>query len=272
MVPQTDDYLLSIDPNTDNIAEYTLSFDQFGQMPLANAEVLTNDDHGDFAATGTLINPASLTEGVALNEDKDWFTIELEQNQYYEFALNGEFDGTSVILDLFDPYGEKLGGIHADNDSFGFQANESGIYHLRVWSHLTESGLYELEFDQFGISQFEPNTPPGDGDDHHNIASLGTVITPNSTTDGAIETLGDNDWFTAELQAGQTYQFGLTELETQNLFTGIFNIYDAQGNKLDGTTAVADLELTPETTGFYHIEVLESGDNQTGNYQLEFLL
>lgn len=111
----------------------------------------------------------------------------------------------------------------------------------------------------------------GPTDDHGDDATQATAVVVESTTDGAIEALGDVDWFGFTAQGGTTYA-----LETQllTLQDSVLKLFDT-----DGVTPLAfdddagpglgsRIEFTAPTSGTYYLEVAAFNNEHAGTYQL----
>ena len=101
-------------------------------------------------------------------------------------------------------------------------------------------------------------------------ATTTTSVTVGSTTDGALETTGDHDWFRITLAAGQTVSVFLDGLTLADPYLRIRN---AAGTVLyqnddwgDGLNSFVGFQAPG--AGTYYIDVGSAPENQTGTYQL----
>ncbi|MYB76787.1 MAG: hypothetical protein F4X83_06780 [Chloroflexi bacterium] len=109
----------------------------------------------------------------------------------------------------------------------------------------------------------------------NNTSTVGTVAVGGFTT-GDIETSEDQDWFAVELVAGRTYRI---DLEGDVTGSGTLNnphlygIYDADGNRIPGTTdnnggegLNARVFFTPTESGVHYVSA--GGNAAIGTYKL----
>ncbi|HEV2594746.1 MAG TPA: M10 family metallopeptidase C-terminal domain-containing protein [Sphingomicrobium sp.] len=103
--------------------------------------------------------------------------------------------------------------------------------------------------------------------------STTAIVSVGSTTPGAIDTLGDHDWYAVTLAYGQSIT--ITVAGDYNLDTYL-NVYDPTGttvlasNNDIGTGGNTDsrLTFTPTAAGTYYIDVGAYNDHSTGAYDL----
>ncbi|MCB4743952.1 MAG: DUF1566 domain-containing protein, partial [Sulfurovum sp.] len=137
-------------------------------------------DHGNSKTTATSINLNSTTAGnIEVAASADYFKIVIPRGGG-RLTVNTT-GSTNTRGALLDANGTQV----ASNDNSGpdrnFRISKSvpaGTYYVKVSASST--GHYEL------VSQF---------DDHGSGKRTATSITPNSTTPGSLEVVGDNDWF-----------------------------------------------------------------------------
>ena len=115
-----------------------------------------------------------------------------------------------------------------------------------------------------------------------------TTTAATLTMDGpavvdTLETVGDQDWFKVELEAGRSYEFGMSAKyggpNAIPLFDSLFQILDAAGNTLltqdgGGSSQHNDLggsgldalaTFTPTASGTYYVNARSFDDGVTGN-------
>ena len=116
----------------------------------------------------------------------------------------------------------------------------------------------------------------GDTDLPNDTTTPGRVVVGSSAT-GEVEARGDQDWFAVELVAGKAYRFDLKGLHSGDgtLYDPyLHGIYDAEGKRIDGTTAdqggVSHNSLvyfTPDKGGTYYVAA-GADKSYTGTYTL----
>jgi len=104
-------------------------------------------------------------------------------------------------------------------------------------------------------------------------------LTINSTYTGAINFVGDTDWFRVTLTAGVLYQFDLTGSGNDGVLSGLtlsdpwLALRNSSGTLLlsndnSGLGYNSRIFYTPTTAGTYYLDAQESGVNATGIYRL----
>ncbi len=175
------------------------SFGDVGTYTLTVTSRAYVDDFGDDTTTnGQIAAGDSVTGEIGVPYDEDWFRIDLQAGQLYDFDLQGVADGGGTLVDPYLVLLDEAGGyvaegyerlVHlADSDGTFFIAAQSfgdvGTYTLTV-----TAGAY---VDDFG------------GD----IASAGRIA-PGETLTGLIGVPNDEDWFAIDLDQGETYVIDL---------------------------------------------------------------
>ncbi len=110
-----------------------------------------------------------------------------------------------------------------------------------------------------------PDTVPGD-------TSSTIVLTIGGNLNGAIDTLGDHDWYKVTLVAGQSYLFktnptGGTDIDTT------LTIRNAAGTQLAfnddaGASILSALRFTATTSGTYFLDIGTYNDTTSGNFNV----
>ena len=98
------------------------------------------------------------------------------------------------------------------------------------------------------------------------VDTSGTVLVGESTP-GAVDYVGDEDWFFIDLEAARTYTLSVTGTTSAPVMVGV---YAATGTEV--TAGVSGLEsasatFTPDTTALYYVAVAAT-DVETGSYTL----
>jgi len=113
------------------------------------------------------------------------------------------------------------------------------------------------------------------GDDVEGTIASTSAIALGDVLTRSLETLGDHDFFRAELEAGQTYLVAMQGASSGSgsLRDPLLNIRDAQGDVLamnddGGVVRDAFLSFTPEESGTYFIDAGAFADSGSGTYVL----
>jgi len=174
-----------------------------------------SDDHGNTAATSTLVEVGQIVSGSHETAgDTDFFRFLLAPDRLYRIETfnlvpAGQSD-TVIVLYQFD--GQQL-NILAEDDQGGSETNASKI----LWPN-TLSGVYYLEVFQFlssatGEYQFiVEDTGAVPEDDHGDTPAEATVLTVDGpAVAGDIELAADQDYFSFSVIQGLFY-----DLQTLN--------------------------------------------------------
>jgi len=231
---------------------------------LTNQEIKQDSDN-----TNEVLESGNVYTFSQLYQDDTSLLLEFEAGRFYSIGLG--FDSpsnSSGTLSFSDPSGNRIESMLGIN-----VAAESGIHTLDIYGNDNESFIngvidYTIKFDEFGVLLNTEGSSPDSADDYFNLASQGTLIDVNSQTNGSIESRGDIDWLTVELIKGQTYSFLLEEVDAERSFTGNLSLWDQSGQDYGNKTDGWAFEHTADYTGYHHLEIFESGGNQTGSYSV----
>ena len=219
------------------------------------------DDHGDMIEMATTVNASGATNG-AINFAGDY--------DYFRFGFTNVRNFTATTLGVTDTFGDLLNesGVvllsndNAKSDNKNFLINcllGAGTYYLRVRHSSSEvaSGQYQLLLSAL---------PPFD--DHGGSISSATSVGVPSATNGAINYMGDSDFFQFTL----TTQKEITVVTTGNTDT-VGYLRDINGGLIasnDNSNGNANFTITRNLLpGTYFVEVRHFDSNVfSGNYQL----
>lgn len=263
--------------NGDGTYTYTPTTDYRG----SDAFTYTLSDGAGGVATGTVsITVAAPSVGVggsatgtiAASESDDWFSVVLEADTTYLFAMTG--DGLSdSYLNLRDASGNLLGfnddvATGDDDSSLIFTTGSSGggTYYLDAAGQGGATGTYSVAVTE--SSADSDSAPAG-----------AVSLAVDGTADGEIGSAFDHDWYAITLAENTTYTF---LLEGDSLADPFLYLHDADGIILTsnddasnsdprivytvasgaGGTFYLDAGGIRETTGTYALKA------QTGNQDL----
>ncbi|RYY44911.1 MAG: hypothetical protein EOP59_05370 [Sphingomonadales bacterium] len=206
---------------------------------------------GDTSTTATLAVGAAVDVIIETLGDHDWYAVTLVAGQRYTFSGNASA-GTTTSTD----------GYLALRNSSGVQVAADDDGGVRF--------LPELHFTATYSGTSGADTVAG------NTGTTGTIALDGTLT-GAIDTLGDHDWYAITLVAGQRYTFQTTSSGTGvgadttitiRDSTGAFDLgYNDDGGS-QGSAFYSSLTFTAQTSGTYYVDVGGYNNEDTGTYRL----
>ena len=240
------------------------------------------DDYADAYAddsttTGTVVVGGSATGTIEYNGDRDWFAVTLEAGTLYRFELEARATGLSTLRNpylrgIYDANGELIDGTTNDNGGAShdtrvyFTPDEDATYYVSAGGYSNRTGTYTLRVSENPADDYAADA-----------TTTGTVAVGGSAT-GNVGYFGDRDWFAVTLEAGKTYQFDLEGIWS---WSGTLRdpylrgIYDAGGNRIDGTTnddggrvRNSRVSFTPNEDATYYVSAGSDHDYWTGTYTL----
>ncbi len=235
-----------------------------GTYTLLGADLGADDYAGNTATTGMLSPGGSLTGAIQLNEEQDWFRIELTLGTTYILQLQGVDSGNGTLanpmLEIRNAAGQYLLSDFSSGTGrdalLAYTPDSSGTYYLVARGNYNDSiGTYKLSV---GL------------DDHtHSILTQG-IVPIGGTANGTIEYPGDQDWFRVDLTAGTDYVFDLQDAAAGGgtLSSGYLLLLGADSAYLAGNAS--HLFFTPATSGSYYLAA--QGVSATGTYTLSAVL
>ena len=181
---------------------YFISAQSFGGTGTYTLEVTAepySDDFGNDTTTSGTIAPGDSVAGeIKPPDDQDWFRIEIEAGQIYEFDIQGAADGGGTLVDPYLVLYDTGGNFVWDGyEELSYLADVAGTFYIAAQSFGTV-GTYTLEVT------LEPYV-----DDYAGDATTTGVISAGETVSGEIGTLGDQDWIRIDLIEGEAYAFDL---------------------------------------------------------------
>ena len=254
-----------------------------GTYTLRVSENPADDYAADATTTGTVVVGGSATGNVGYYGDRDWFAVTLEAGKTYQFDLEGTWSWSGTLYDpylrgIYDAGGNRIDGTTNDdggrvrNSRVSFTPNEDATYYVSAGSDHDYSGTYYTGTYTLRVSESE--NPAGDY--AANATTTGTVVVGGSAT-GNIDFPGDRDWFAVYLGEGKGYRFDLKGSPTHHGTLGdpyLRGIYDANGDRIDGTTNDnggwgnnSHVGFTPDESATYYVSAGAYG-NHVGTYTL----
>lgn len=214
------------------------------------------DDYSGSRGAAEAISPGQTVQGnIEQPSDQDWFKIDVTAGNLYAFDLQGEADEGGTLktpaLILYDEDGNYV--TDAFDDLF-FEAGVDGTYYISATTY-ESTGSYTLEVAA------EPYSDDFAGD----VTTEGRIASGGSVT-GVIGRPFDFDWFSIDLEAGQTYTFSLLgEVAGGGTLTlPVVSLFDGNGGWL--TESLDTLSFIAESDGAYFVSA--GSYSASGTYTL----
>ena len=152
------------------------------------------DDYISSTATDGVVAEGQNAQGeIEVENDTDWFRIELEAGNRYRIDVQGEADGggtlLSPVIELFDESGYYL---DTGFEELYYVPDAGGTYYASIGAYSGRTGTYTLEVT---------STPYVD--DFGGDTSTNGVIAAGQSVEGLIGTPDDEDWFKITLKEGE---------------------------------------------------------------------
>ncbi|QRK12236.1 hypothetical protein JQX13_20670 [Archangium violaceum] len=232
---------------------------------------LGGDDHGDTedAATPVTASPTASTEGrFELPEDQDVLSFQAQAGHIYQFTCAS--DNATCNVSFLDADGSMLRSISAPPPpSDGTPAMRTAVLQYKFG----KAGTYFVRLlganPKSLTSQYHWTLMDQGVDDHGDSLASATAINPATTPTGAtLEFVGDEDWFSFQAQATQTFRLSC---DPSGRFDCNIYLMDDSGRLLASDTRsnqVGELFYRVATTGTYYMRI-SSGDGGIGDYSLQ---
>jgi Ca2+-binding RTX toxin-like protein len=228
------------------------------------------------ATRAGVIGPADASQPYG---DKDVFSISLVAGQIYDIHLQSSPGaGGALPAGIFTirdgGFGElEISGSGADVHKY-FRPDVSGNYYIRVGSggSVHDTGAYKMT-----VSTFVPGSVPDDfADDPADSGTPGS-LSPGNSLHGTIETIGDKDYFSVNLQAGLTYHLsavaepgtGTAPIETIAISVRGPSTFQPTALLSQSGMGATGINFYPTQTGTYFIRIGAGADgSDTGGYRV----
>ncbi len=274
----------------DWIAQYEPNFDTVGggvnpdpdPDPDPDPEP-TEDDHGDSAATATVVDVSGDTEVAGTLDAGDFDVFQLNLNGAESFTVSTE-GSTDTFGTLFNASGLQVASSDDDGEGLNFsitRTNDDDTYIVEVRGYSTSTtGAYTLVVQPVGATTPDPDPDPV-GDDHGDDVTTATQllvdITQQDITGSVPSTLdaGDYDYFEIEV----VNDFNAAPVQ---LTLGTSGTTDTYGTLFDlnGNVVAENDDLNPSVSynfgfstavqpGTYFLEIRGYSSSSAGAYTLE---
>ena len=258
-VTSTDNYYLSAGAYGDETGSYVLAARKLSENVGDVGEIIDT--------AGNIKIDESISGEIDFAGDRDWYAIDLVNDQQYRFELVGEtledpylalYNEGGIVIASDDDGGEGL------NAQLDFTPSRSAKYYISAESYsLTETGTFIL-------SASESRKISDDYAD--DTSTIGVLEASGGSIVGEIETAGDRDWVRVDLEAGNTYEFSLRGSEdSEKLHDPVLSLLNSEGEILgmdddSGENMNSLLSFSAHYNGSYFLSAAAYGDADTGSY------
>jgi len=258
-------FYVSVEPfggNALNIGTYKIS--------------VTSDDHGNDAASATLITAnGTLYDGdLEISSDVDYFEFNATNGVQYTLDTSQLETGCDTEIKLFDTDGTTL--IDSDDDGgWGFFAS-------RIDWVATASGTFYVSVEPMwssSIGTYKISVTPNAADDHGNDHLGATPVSTDGTRyDGVLEVRNDRDYFSFNTTANLKYIIQTTQLGGS--CDTYITLYDSNGTTritsnndihgVGGGDLASNINYTPRAIGTFYVSVepYNNESGKTGTYKI----
>ena len=277
-------YYVRLEAQEAGTGGYTLSYSATHANPLPTEDDFSDDDFpeddeapipdvtdppetelGDYAAdistTGRIAVGSWLMTEAHTGTDRDWFAVEFEAGLMYQIEVTGSEWGTGTlriprIFSIRDSSGERIRGALSlyqtwwiGKEQVFFVPIENGTHYVDTGSFVvtaSESGTYRVSVSEV-FDDFTATTE-----------TAGAVEVGGSTT-GELSYYFDRDWFSADFEAGKSYELKLRGDGPGTNRLIVYGIYDSTGSIVSDRNDDLDRlsYFEPETDGTYYLGVRE---------------
>lgn len=205
-----------------------------------------SDDHGDTAATGTLITVgAAATAGnIQVGGDKDVFTFNATADTVYRFACTSSASYVCSLIARSPTLVTLSTSSYGTSTVVAFKAATSGVHSVEVSGYSTYTGAYSVMVSTLT-------------DDHGDTPGTGSALALGVTRTGNLDYAADVDYFAISLTAGTTYTVTVTATSIAN------TLYDPTL----GVVTLTGRSFTAASSGTYYLRVSAS-TYSTGPYSV----
>ena len=281
-VSSGDHYIKVAGSDAASVGTYRLSVARFDGDQLATT-----------ATTATVAVGGSVDGSIDETRDMDAFKVALVAGDSYKIDMQGNGFSTGlrdpIILGLLDPDGSTIANTSASGGSavvptrLRYTATATGTHVILVaggvdrgiFGHSGSTGAYTLSVDEIDVTDdyTADTSTTGRLDFTSSTTSAGVTAT------GEIETVGDVDWFSIRLDAGQAV---FIRIERESFGSGagylmhpkLAGIYGSNSQAVadsshSGSTAIVLKLFRPDEAGTYYVAVASARSGETGGYEVK---
>jgi hypothetical protein len=251
-------YYIQVD-SYKNSGDYTLKVsedttqDDFGSS-VQNVQYFSTIDAND-------ANPHDgiITGSIELSGDKDWFAVDLDENNLYKFHVSG--DNQFMKISMIDTNGDLVTNnwneIFADSSlstkGFYFSPEETTTYFLEA-TNFSRNANYTITTTEIA----------GDSNnDNFGGATLLDISSGLASIDGAL-TYKDHDWHKVYLESGEVYE--ITTESDDLIYDSKIKIYDLYNqigietnllSEWNPSDVIARSYFTPTQSQYYWVDIYD---------------
>ena len=240
---------------------------------------IADDFEGGRSTTEVLTIGEPIDGLIHVTNDSDWFKVGLSAGETYLINAIADRSASAALDPLQDPFvalrdvnGRIISTNDDSNGSFNAQlfytATETGIYFVETKSAFKyDTGAYQLSIDLAPADDYADSR----GDQSTDIG----VLTANSSLTGAIQTPGDIDWFSVELDSNVTYKLVVNGISDGGgtLLDPSLRLFDQAGKFIEyaddggaGTNALT--YFAPTKAGTYYLAAASDDGKSLGDYTI----
>ena len=195
--------------------------------------------------------------------DAATFVFESAADSIHAVSITGEMDGVLRVIDSYGELDSADWGLAGEGETLEFQTRVDGLHFLEV-------SLYEGGSASFDVESTIPMTRLVDPDDDRDIR-VGDKIS------GTIDYLGDLDWYSLALQAGDTVRVTTDSAGVDTQISVTLSGDDQRNAAQDDDSSTegfmgghsnAELVFRARQGGTYHIVVSAYASSSFGGYFL----
>ncbi|WP_134724536.1 calcium-binding protein [Paracoccus luteus] len=201
--------------------------------------------------TAVLTGTGDFRSSLELNQDTDWWRVELTAGLTYDFQLIGDGTGTSIdgYMALLDGLGGSITSV-GDGNWLSYTAATTGRFFIEV----RDNYIYDNEAEGAYVIRARM------ADTVLSNSATTSAIPGSGTITGSLEANSDSDWHRVELTAGQRVGFSVTSNGDLNFNDAQVRLRDQYGTILDTVSDGADYQAvwTAATSGTYFVEIVDA--------------
>ena len=218
--------------------------------------------------TSSLVINSSAVSTIDRSGDQDWFRISLNAGTTYAFRQD-KTSGSNLdpYLRLMNSSGTQVAfdddGGGNGNSLLTYTATSSGTFYVAAGGYSSSTGAYSLSV--------VPTPTPTPRVDIANSTATTSSLVLNRSSDSAIDSSGDQDWFRISLNSGTTYAFRQDKTSGSNL-DPYLRLMNSSGTQVafdddSGGYGNSLLTYTPTSSGTFYVAA-GGYSSSTGAYSL----
>lgn len=231
------------------------------------------DQPGD-ATTQARLAVGTADGAISPAGDRDWYRLRVEEGQRYTIALQAtseaDADAIDTVLTVYNEAGEQIAYNDDSNGTLdsqlAYNSSTSGDVFVEARAFNEQAtGTYRFTISAAAI-------PP---DDAGNDSSTRATAATGRDINGALEYVGDVDWYRLNVRTGQRYRIALNSNAGAETPLGdpYLRLIDSEGTELNASddsdgSLNSLLEYTPQSNGTVYVVAGGYADAYEGGYTL----